>query len=292
MKTAVLIKQVIDVTFPFEMDPDTCEILQDDLFYWVNPADVCASQLAVDIKRKYDGEVTFISLGPPRVERALRHCLALGGDRAIHFQDESVLLDTQTIPYILAEIICRLSPDLILCGSRSLDQGSGQIPSALAERLDLPQVTGVTDIEISSDGMKAVLQRKLEKGRRMSLECPIPAVFAVEPEMEPPAYAPLPGWLEATTAEITRMDGKTLNLDTHQIRTVSARNQLVKMSLPRLRPKKTFFFDSNLSAEERMELIMSGGLQQTKSDILEGDPQDLAQKLTEILAKEIFDLQQ
>ena len=290
MKIAVLVKQVIDVTFPFEMDPDTCEILEDDLFYRVNPADVCASQVAVDIKRKYNGEITFVSLGPPRVERALRHCLALGGDRAIHFLDESVQLDTQTIPCILAEIISRLSPDLILCGSRSLDQGSGQIPSALAERLDLPQVTGVTDIEISSDGKTAVLQRKLEKGRRMSLECPIPAVFAVEPEMEPPAYAPLPGWLEATTTEITRMDGNTLNLDAQQMRTVSGRSQLVKMSLPRPRPKKTFTFDSNLSAEERMELIMSGGLQQGKSDILEGKPQDLAKKLMEVLTKEVFDL--
>lgn len=289
MQIAVLIKQVIDVTFPFELNSNTCEIHEDDIFYRVNPADVCASQVAIDIKKKHGGEITFVSLGPPHVERALRHCLALGGDRAIHFLDESVLLDTQTKPFILAEIISRLSPDLILCGSRSLDQGSGQIPSALAERLDLPQVTGITDIEISSEGKMAVLQRKLEKGRRMSLECPIPAVFAVEPEMEPPVYAPLPGWLEANTAEITRMDGNTLNLDAQQMRTVSGQSRLVKMSLPRPRPKKTFTFDSNLSAEERMELIMSGGIQQGKSDILAGKPEDLAQKLMEVLTKEVFD---
>lgn len=289
MKIAVCIKQVIDVTFPFDLDLESCEILEDDIFYVINPADLCAAQFAFSIKEACDGDITFISLGPSRVEETLRQCLALGGDRAIHILDENPAAVAGGAAYVLSRVIGDLAPELILCGSSSLDENSGEVASSLAEHLGLPQVTGVTAVDIYPDENKMVVERKLEKGMRVSLECPLPAVLGIEPGLELPNYASFPRLLGAAKAEITRMDLKSIGIDEQTIRSFGSRRNLVRLSFPRPRPKKAFTFDSNLSADERMELLMSGGLQETKGDLLEGGPEALADKLTEIFKKEILD---
>ncbi|MFC1824197.1 electron transfer flavoprotein subunit beta/FixA family protein [Thermodesulfobacteriota bacterium] len=289
MKIAVCIKQVIDVTFPFDLDTETCKIFEDDIFYVINPADLCAAQLAVNIKETQGAEIIFISFGPPRVQKALRHCLALGGDHAIQVWDQNLSSAGGAGAYILSRVMQTLSPDLVLCGSHSLDENCSEVAPSVAEHLNLPHVTGVTAIDLSGANEKMIVERKLEKGRRVSLECPLPAVLGIEPGLEKPEYASLPRLLDAAGAEITCMDLKSLGIDEQEIRPYSLRRKLVRLSLPRPRPKKTFTFDSSLSADDRMELLMSGGLQETKSDLLEGDPGDLADKLAEILKQEALD---
>lgn len=288
MRIVVCIKEVIDVTFPFDLTAESCEPVQDDIFYVVNPADLCALQLALRVKETRGGEVVLVALGSPRVQKSLRHCLALGGDRAIQIGDENLKPDGQVTSFILSKVMEGLAPDLILCGSRSVDKSSGEVGPCLAEYLKLPQVTGVTAIDSAVHEDRIVVERKLERGRRAKLECPLPAVLAVEAGLERPAYAPLPRILDAAGAEITTMDWKSLGIDSRVIQRISSGRRLLRLSLPRPRPKKVFSFDSGLSAEERMELMMSGGLQDTKSDLLQGKPEELADKMAEILLKEVL----
>ena len=283
MRIVVCVKQVIDVTFPIGLDLDTYRPFEEDIFYIVNPADRCASELALRVKEKWGGEVIFVAFGPPRVQSALRSCLAMGGDKAIHVWGQHLEAGFDATAHILARIIKVLAPDLIFCGNQSLDERCAEIPAVLAELLDFPQVTGVLTLELFSDRAKVIVQRKLERGRRQSLECPLPAVFAVEPEAVQPRYAPLPQLLQAYSAEISQIDSKELELDLSRLKAISSQRRLVRLSSPRPKPKKTFAYDTSLPADQRMDLLMSGGLKQKQGNLWEGEPQDLAKRLAEIL---------
>jgi len=287
MRIAVCVKQVVDVTFPFEIDPEKCEILPQDIFYVLNPADRCACEMAIQVRERQGGEVIVISVGPPRVCRTLRSCLAMGADRAIHVQDREAQMDSFVVAYLLAKAITPLSPDLILCGSRSADEMSGEVPAVLAELLDLPQGTGVMAMDLDSGGRAVTVQRRLERGRRQTILCPLPAVIAVEPSAVEPRYPSFPDLLAAHRAEIEELQIGDLGVDASLLTGMASRRRLVRWSLPRPRPKKGLSIDSGLSADQRMELLMSGGLRQAKTEILEGEPGQLARTLADMLSQRL-----
>ena len=285
MNIAVLIKQVVDVTFHFDLQPETNLPHPDDLFYMINPADLSASECALQLNEKWGGEVLFISLGPLRVRHALVSVLAMGGTRAIHVCDKGLGRSSLTAAHILAQVVRPLACDLILCGTHSLDEGSGEVPAALAEVLDLPQVTGVLGMEITSGGTQAIVERRMERGRRQTIGCQLPAVFAIDPWAAVPRYASLPRLLEAYAGKnISQVESQTLGVDPSQPGGIEERRRLVGLSLPRPRPKKTFAIDGSLSADERMELIMSGGMTRRASgQVLEGEPFQVARQLATTL---------
>jgi len=288
MKIVVCVKQVIDTSFPIKLDHQTYNLCEEDVFYIVNPADKYAGDLALKIRQLWGADVTFIALGPQRIQRALRHFLATHGCSAIHIYDtDQAGGANNTTAQVLAEVIKPLAPDLILCGSRSLDEGCAEIPSALAELLDLPQATGVISLELYPAERKVIVQRRLERGMRESLECCLPALIAVEAELGEERYASLPGLLEAHRMEIPQVN--RIELGNTSSRSVThPQRRVVALSLPRPRPKKTFNFDSSLSPEKRLDSLMSGGLKEKQSNLLEGEPQAIAKKLVEILKSRII----
>jgi len=287
MKIVVCVKEIIDPSFPFALNQETLIPLAEDIFYSANPADLCAAETAVRAQEQFGAEVSFLTFGPRRAEKVLRDCLAIGGDRAVRVWEEHFDVGSSVKPYILAKAVVHFAPDLVLCGNRSLDEGSGQTPPALAEYLGFNQVTGVTDLEFSADRTKVIATRKLERGRRESIECPLPAVLALEVGSQAARYAGLPRLLESLRAQVSLLDGTDLGVDPAELERLASMRTLVRRSLPRPRPKKTFAMDSGLSAEQRMELLMSGGLRQSKSDLLEGSPQDLASRLAGILEEKL-----
>ena len=282
MKIVVFIRQVIDVGFPFELNPDTCEISADDIFYIVNPADLCAAEAAVKIKETFQSQIIFLSFGPLRVEDALRKCMALGGDEAIHIIGEDANTDSRIISRALSVVIRKLSPDIVFCGSRSFDLNEAEIPGFLSGWLDLPQLTGVMAFQVSSDLKSIRAERKLERGKRMMVESPLPVVISIEPGSEKSRYPNLPDLMRAISAKITRIDLRELESEGPEIKGGPA-NKLVGYSLPRPRPKKLFTFNSDLSADDRLEMLMSGSVEKRKTNVIEGNPAELAEKLEEII---------
>ncbi len=287
MKIVVCVKPVVDVNFSLVLDQERVTPLADDVFYRANPADLCASEVAISLHEKYGAELTYLMFGPPRDTEILRGCLAMGGDRAIRIWDER-FEGRPAKAYLLAKAIAQLAPDLVMCGSRSLDEGSGETPPTIAEFLAVPQITGVTDLELIIDHKKLVARRKLERGRRESVECSLPALLAFEPGIRQPRYASLPRVLRAQRAPVDVMTPESLGVDLSELQVRASLTTFARRSLPRPRPKKTFNMESGLSAEQRMELLMSGGLRQGKSDLLEGPAPDVAKKLTDILGVKIF----
>ncbi len=286
MNIIVCVKPVPDVSI-ISLDPKTGLIDSDNMVYMVNPCDMAAVEEAVRMKeRDSTSRVTLISLAPPSTKRLLRRCLAMGADEAKLLWDSRFNdLDSYATGVILARAIGGLQYDLILCGQKAVDTEAGQVGSVIAERLDLPLASRVVEIDISPDGKNASVESKLEKGNRAQVEVILPAVLAVEVDLNEPRYASLPSLMSGLRKDIKEYNLEALGLSPEEAVTEGAKTRTVALSPPKPRPKKVFTPDSSLSAEERLRLIMSGGVTQKQGDLLEGDPAKIASNVVQFLSE-------
>jgi len=285
VKTVVCIKQVIDPG-SVDVDPVTGAIDEERLIHVVNPADECAVEEAVRIKERVGaGEVVVITVGPPEAEEALRQCLALGADQAIRVWDRGFeTLSALATARILAQAIKSREYDLILCGARSADWGSGQVGPAIAELLGLPQVCHITKLELSSQGRTVTVQRKLERGEREQIECPLPALLTIDPALNEPRYPSLPCYMEALTSDVPHIDLRDLGMTPTWLEKASA-PKILQLSPPRPRPKSVFTPDGNLPAYQRIEAILRGMASKRKGVLIEGPLEQLTEKMVQFLVQ-------
>ena len=137
MKILVAIKQVPDTATQVKMSTDPRAIDTTGITWIVSPYDEYAVEEALRIKEKRgQGEVVAMSLGPERVKEALRSCLAMGCDRAIHLNDPAWnAADTLATTKALAAVLKQEAPQLVLCGRQAIDDDMGAVAAQLAELL-------------------------------------------------------------------------------------------------------------------------------------------------------------
>jgi electron transfer flavoprotein beta subunit len=147
----------------------------------INPPDMNALEMALDLKDRYGGRVDILSMGPPYFEPFLRLGLAMGCEHVYLLSDRAFGgADTLATTYTLAQGIRKLGGvDLIFCGEESADGATGQVPSGLAEWLDIGQLTLLTEIEVDRDRWIGRGRRALRGGYEI-LEVPLPCVVSVK----------------------------------------------------------------------------------------------------------------
>ncbi len=177
MDIIVCIKQVI-AGDQVKIDPATHSLVRSPEISRINPFDLFALNMAVQIKKEYPGSITAVSMGPGISEEVLWESLAIGADRAILLSDPRFASsDTLATSYVLAMGIRKIDRfDLILCGMRTADGDTGQVGPQLAEELDIPQVTGVEKLEKRKNLFRV---ERLSDGYREILEVPQPALFSI-----------------------------------------------------------------------------------------------------------------
>src|SRR5262244_745415 len=116
MKILVMVKQVPDTATQVKVGSDGRAIDTSGITWIVSPYDEFAVEEALRIKEKRaQGEVVAVSLGPDRAKEALRSCLAMGCDRAIHVNDPALAAaDTLVTARALAAVIKQEAPALVL----------------------------------------------------------------------------------------------------------------------------------------------------------------------------------
>src|SRR5436190_14307289 len=232
MKIIVCVKQVPDTTTRVRVAPDGRNIVDADVSWIVAPYDEFAIEEALKIKETKGGEVVLVSLGPDRVQTALRNGLAMGADSAIHLKDPLFDgTDTLGTARALAAAIKTLAPfDLVLTGQQGVGGDNSQIPGLLAEMLDVPQVTVAVKIEIQ-DG-KAVVEREVE-GAHETWETSLPAVVSAQKGLNEPRYASLKGIMAAKKKTIEVKDAAALGLSADAL---APHVEVRALSLPPDRP--------------------------------------------------------
>ena len=282
IKILVCFKQVAYFYSRMGMD-SSGKIDPDGIIYVPNPYDEVALEEALRIKESVNQtEVILISMGPLRVEKALRYGLAMGADRAIHvFEENSEMIDPYIRSKAFAKVIETQGFDLILCGKKAIDDNMGITGGFMAEWLNLPYVSSVTEISLVPDGKKARMYQVLERGDRQLIECDLPALLSVEEWLITPRYPTLMGRLVASKKEVFKIDLRELGII--PVPRVEPEMKVSKLSIMRPKPKKMFTPDSNLPIEERLKLIMSGGIVEKKSSSLRGLPHELAEQFINFL---------
>ena len=138
--------------------------------------------------REKGGQVIVLGVGPPEIENILRQTLRQGADRAVRVWAEGVTeSDTWMISRIIKQWIQNLDFDLVLCGSRSTDTGSGAMVPFLASNLGLPCLSNVVSLTIETPD-RIIARKKLERGMREEYELGLPVVVGLDPAVNEPRY--------------------------------------------------------------------------------------------------------
>ncbi|HEV2388575.1 MAG TPA: electron transfer flavoprotein subunit beta/FixA family protein [Candidatus Acidoferrales bacterium] len=211
MKIGVCIKQVPARDAPLAIADDGGWIREADIGFEMNEPDGYALEEALRLKEKHGGEVVVVSLGPERAKQTIKEALAKGADRAIHVVDAGFYrLDPLASARSLAEVLRPESPDLILTGLQSDDNGFGQTGVLLAQLLGLPHSTIIMQIEMTEGKLK--VKRELEAGWFQLMELPLPAVLTIQSGINKPRYATLKGIMAAKKKEIRSVGRESLGL--------------------------------------------------------------------------------
>lgn len=190
MEIAVCIKQVPEHP-DVRLEEGRWTLARQDVPSRINPHDLEALEVAMELREKHGGSVTVLCMGPPQAEEALREALAMGAQRGILLTDPALAgSDTLATSRALAAALRRLEPpvDLILCGARSSDSDTGQVAPQIAEELGLPHAAYALEVEVLGQEVKVCrrLDRSLERLRMRS-----PALVSVLRAPRKPREIPL-----------------------------------------------------------------------------------------------------
>ncbi|MFI3169971.1 MAG: electron transfer flavoprotein subunit beta/FixA family protein [Faecalibacterium sp.] len=188
MKIIVCVKQVPDTSGKVVVKPDGT-LDRASMATIVNPDDLSAVEAALAIKDETDCEVVIVTMGPAPAEGMLREILARGADRAVLVSArEFGGSDTYATSQILAAAINKIGlekGDIVFCGRQAIDGDTAQVGPQIAEKLNIPQVTYVQDIQ--KDGDFLTVKRLLEDGY-MSIKVETPCLLTCVKEINEPRY--------------------------------------------------------------------------------------------------------
>jgi electron transfer flavoprotein alpha subunit len=183
VKIVCLVKQVPRGD-AIRFDEETKSLVREGVPLELNAFDAYAVAHAVRLREQHGGEVVAMTMGPPQAEEALRTTLALGADRCIHLSDRVfAVADTLGTSRTLALALRKEGADLVLCGRKTLDSETWQVPPEVAAFLDLPHVTSVSSLEVDGSNLRA--RRLGDEGDELyELELPALCSVAVPPPAE------------------------------------------------------------------------------------------------------------
>lgn len=232
MNIIVCIKQVPDTETQIKIGSDGKSIVDSDVKWIMNPYDEFGVEEALKLKEKFGGEVTVVGAGPKRVTESLRTALAMGADKAVLVSDAALEgSDSLGIAKALAAAIKGQEFDVVFTGQRGVDDDSGLVGAALAEFLDIPQVSVITKLEVSEDGKTLKANRPVE-GETLVIEADIPALLTTQKGLNEPRYASLPGIMKAKKKPLDEKSLADLGLDASGFGTEARKLKIVELTPP------------------------------------------------------------
>jgi electron transfer flavoprotein beta subunit len=289
MKIIVCAKQIRHTYARTGISPESHFICPEDGVYRVNPHDEAALELALGLKDEDEKiTVTLLTLGPMIAQHEIQRCLATGADDLYQIKvngqptSHSDPLD-QPDPWVKSDLLSRavreLKGDLVLCGKESLDKSSGQVGALMANRLDRPFVSAITDLSLDETGDVLQVQRSAGRGIREIIECRLPAVLSVDlgSDLRLPKFAKR-RWAEAYIPR--QLD---YGADVEDPKIVCTRR-----FQPRPRPKMVSAPDSRLDAYDRIMQLLTGSTVEKKGEILTGSPKSQVEGIISFLKTNEF----
>ena len=226
MKIVVPIKRVVDYNVKVRPLGDQSDVDLNNVKMAMNPFCEIAIEEAVRLKEAGTAtEVIAVTVGKSDSQEQLRTALALGADRAILVESDS-LLEPLAIAKALSKVIEAELPQLVILGKQAIDGDNNQTGQMLAALLNYGQATFAS--EISIDGDSASVTREIDGGLQ-TIKVSLPAIITTDLRLNEPRYASLPNIMKAKKKELDIQPIDAMGIDT------APRMELLSVELPAAR---------------------------------------------------------
>ncbi|MCB9001458.1 MAG: electron transfer flavoprotein subunit beta/FixA family protein [Bacteroidales bacterium] len=239
MKILVCISNVPDTTTKVKFTDGDTKLDTAGIQWVINPWDELSLTRALEIKDDASSgvkSVTVAHVGPVTAEPTIRKALAIGADSAIRVNAEPS--DAYFVAAQLAEVVKQEQFDIIMCGIESSDYNGSMVGSMLAEMLNIPSISAVSNLKVENE--KPIVTREIDGGKEVvSTSTPFVAIVQKGIAKEP-RIAAMRGIMMARSKPIKLYEPVA----------VDALTSYKKFELPEARPACKF-----VDAENAKDLI-------------------------------------
>ncbi|GAB3082467.1 electron transfer flavoprotein subunit beta/FixA family protein [Corynebacterium aquatimens] len=255
MRIAVLLKEVPDTYGDREIDLETG--LAD------RSGDVVADEIgeraveaALAIASANNGEVEILSVGPASISGSIRKGLAMGATSAHIATDDGLIgADLTLTAEVLAAMIKANGYDLVVAGNLSTDGNAGMIPAMVAELLDWPALTNLTEVTVAGDNVTAT---RASDTATVGLEAQLPAVISVTEHFPDPRYPNFKGLMAAKKKPLNTVALADLGIDPEDFS--HARSIMIDIAERPAREAGTIIHDDGTAAEQLADFLAANRL--------------------------------
>ena len=173
-----------------------------------------ALEAALSYADAHDGtEVVVLTVAPETAAGSIRKALGMGAHAAVHVVDEALVgADLGLTAEVLAKAISRTGFDLVIAGNSSTDGSGGVIPAMLAEHLQVPGLTGLSEVTITDS---TVAGARPVDGGVQQVSAPLPAVISITEALPEARFANFKGIMAAKKKPLEVVSLADLGVDAH-----------------------------------------------------------------------------
>jgi electron transfer flavoprotein beta subunit len=195
VRSIVCIKRVPDTETRIRISGGNTAIEPAGVKFVLNPYDEFAIEAGLRHKDTAgEGEVTVLTVGGAESAETLRTGLAMGADAAVLLKTDGAAPEGLAVAHAIAAELKEREFDLILFGMKAIDDDLQAVGAMVAELMDLPSATVVTEFDVS-DG-KVTAHREIEGGTEI-VELRLPCVITLTKGAYEPRYPSLKGIMAA-----------------------------------------------------------------------------------------------
>ena len=218
MKVLIAIKRVIDYNVKIRVKSDHTGVETNNVKMSMNPFDEIAVEEGIQmLESGAASEVVAVSMGPDQCQETIRTALAMGCDRGIHVSTD-INLEPLAVAKLLASIVAKENPKLVILGKQAIDDDSNQTGQMLSAILGWSQGTFASNISIEDDNAKVT--REIDGGLE-TLNIKLPSVITTDLRLNTPRYASLPNIMKAKKQPIDTLTPEELKIDvTNRLSTI------------------------------------------------------------------------
>ncbi|MFM5185096.1 Electron transfer flavoprotein subunit beta [Aeromonas veronii] len=210
MKLLVAIKRVVDYNVKIRVRADGSDVELANVKMGINPFCEIAVEEGVRLREAgVASELVVVTFGPDAAAEQLRHGLALGADRALHYVTDETLTPL-TVARALHKVCEQELPDLVLLGKQSIDSDNNQVAQMLAALNDWPLATCASALKVEAGEL--LVTREIDGGLE-TLGMPLPAVVSADLRLNEPRFASLPNIMKAKRKPLDSAPFSTLAVE-------------------------------------------------------------------------------
>jgi electron transfer flavoprotein beta subunit len=199
MRILTYVRQVLDAEESVRVSENTVALENSKLV--MDTMDEYGVEEALRLRESgVEAEIIALAVGPARAQDVLRTALAMGADRAIHVETD-VKLDAIALSKVVAQVAQQEQASLIFSGGQQADWDSHALGAATAERLNWPQATWTSALELKGNTLAG--RHDVDEGSE-SFTLELPAVVTTQQGLNEPRYPTLPNIMKAKKKELRK----------------------------------------------------------------------------------------